>query len=94
VGAGILRNIPAQEASKGMSTFSRRRLQIGLLVIAATALAGCRAVPVHEQILVSAPAMAPGEELIWSSEERLGAQVEGGRAFAGGGQSAGCTSCQ
>ena len=66
-----------------------------LLLPSGLALFGaCAAPPVHDRGLTSAPVMTFSESIVWQTDERLGPQIEPGRAFAGGGQSAGCTSCQ
>lgn len=65
-----------------------------LLSALALTLTGCQSPTLSQQVQASAPAMLFGDELVWQSEDRLSSQLESGRTFAGGGQSAGCTSCQ
>lgn len=56
--------------------------------------AGCSGPRIHEQRLVSQPAMTFSSSRIWQHESGLTIQLEPGRANSGGGQSAGCTSCR
>lgn len=67
------------------------RLGIALLLVVVT---GCSAPRIHEQRLVSQPAMTFSLSRIWQHESGLTIQMEPGRANSGGGQSAGCTSCR
>lgn len=57
-------------------------------------LVGCRSPGLGAQVEASVAPMVFGDNLAWEDGDRLGPQVETGRAFAGGGPSAGCTSCQ
>jgi mono/diheme cytochrome c family protein len=65
-----------------------------LLALLALACSGCHSPTLHQQVRASAPAMLMGDELAWQAEDRLSSQLESGRAFTGGGGSAGCTSCR
>jgi hypothetical protein len=74
-----------------MKTLSTSTLLLSLALLCFT---GCKSPGLAEQVKASAPAMLIDDELVWQSDDRLSSQLESGKAFAGGGQSAGCTSCQ
>ncbi len=62
---------------------------LALLVV----FAGCAAVPVAQQRLVSRPGMVFSDSPVLADRGALAAQLEPGRA-AGGAQAAGCTACR
>ena len=57
-------------------------------------LLGCTPPRVAQQRLVSQKNMTFDGSAVWSRDSALGLQTESGRAFAGGGQGAGCTTCK
>lgn len=57
-------------------------------------ITGCSAPRIHQQRLVSQPDVTFSSASIWNFDQPLSLQTESGRAFAGGGSAAGCTSCK
>ena len=66
----------------------------GALVALIVGLAGCKAVPVYQQAMVSQPGMYFSGSPIEASGPALLTQIEPGIASNGGGQAAGCSSCR
>ncbi|MBN9691036.1 MAG: hypothetical protein J0M24_12440 [Verrucomicrobia bacterium] len=66
---------------------------LGGLLMAAL-FTGCSAPRIHQQRLVSQPDMTFSSASVWNFDQPLSLQTESGRAFAGGGSAAGCTSCR
>ena len=64
----------------------------GLLIV--TGITGCSAPRIHQQRRVSQPDMTFSSSSVWNFDQPLSLQTESGRAFAGGGSAAGCTSCR
>lgn len=64
------------------------------LLLAALLPAGCAVPKLSQQKLVSQPNMTFAESALWNYDQKLAPQTEQGRAFAGGGSGAGCTSCK
>ena len=65
-----------------------------ILAIVALGLAGCSAVPVYQQELVSSYGMVFSDSPVLMAEPALLTQIEPGVASTGGGQAAGCSSCR
>jgi hypothetical protein len=57
-------------------------------------LAGCAGPGIAQQRRVSQRDMVFSSSAIWNFDQPLSLQTESGRAFAGGGSGAGCTSCK
>lgn len=57
-------------------------------------LAGCAGPRIAQQRRVSQRDMVFTSSSIWNFDQPLSLQTESGRAFAGGGSGAGCTSCK
>ena len=86
---GLKVSAPAQACG---DRFARRMLSwvgAGLLL-----LAGCAAVPVHEQRLVSEPNMQFSRSTITSYDSRVLSQLQPGRLTTGGAQVSTCTLCR
>ena len=56
--------------------------------------AGCSAVPVHEQRLVSRPGMLFSRSALWSYDARTLSEIQPGRQASGGSQASTCTLCR
>lgn len=65
-------------------------LTLGLLALSA----GCAGPSIARQRLVSQPDMVFSNSQVWNFDQPMALQTESGRAFAGGGTAAGCTSCK
>jgi hypothetical protein len=81
------------------ATRARRRLlhRLAIACIASVVvamLAGCAAVPVWRQGLVSKPNMVFNDRGAFVYGPRLNAQIEPGSADNGGATAAGCTACK
>lgn len=63
-------------------------------LVTAGLIAGCSGPRIHQQRLVSQPDVTFSSASIWNFDQPLSLQTESGRAFAGGGSAAGCTSCK
>lgn len=66
---------------------------LGAALLAAM-ITGCSAPRIHQQRRVSQPDMTFSSSSVWNFDQPLSLQTESGRAFAGGGSAAGCTSCR
>ncbi|MBX3733457.1 MAG: hypothetical protein KF791_12780 [Verrucomicrobiae bacterium] len=75
-----------------MNNFPKRCA--GVLAVVAVPLAGCAGPGIAAQRLVSQPDMTFSTSAIWNFDQPLALQTETGRAFAGAGSAAGCTSCK
>jgi len=64
------------------------------LIVLPLLLAGCAGPRISQQRLVSQRDMVFSSSSIWSFDQPVSLQTETGRAFAGGGSGAGCTSCK
>lgn len=62
--------------------------------LALSIFAGCTAVPVQQQRLVSKPNMLFSDSTVFNYYSKLFNQIESGAAVSGGAQAAGCTSCR
>ena len=71
-----------------------RLAMAGIAAAAMTMLAGCAAVPVWRQELVSKPNMVFNDRGAFVYGPRLNAQIEPGSADNGGATAAGCTACK
>lgn len=72
-----------------------RSLMIRMILGAmAVLIAGCRAVPVHQQRLVARPNMQFSDSPVFAYQAAILSQIETGAAGTGGAQAAGCTSCR
>ncbi len=67
---------------------------IAALSAALVVAAGCSGPRITQQRLVSQPDMVFSTSQVWNFDQPLALQTESGRAFAGGGSAAGCTSCK
>lgn len=73
----------------------RQPWRTGWAVLAILPLAvGCRAVPVHQQRLVSQPNMQFSRYPAYTREPQLLSQIETGAALSGGATASGCSSCR
>jgi len=64
------------------------------LVLVAQGGAGCKAVPVMEQRLVSKPNMVFSDSPVFAYQSRMLMQIDPGAALSSGAQAAGCTACR
>lgn len=78
---------------RGMKPVTTTATILGGLLMAAL-FTGCSAPRIHQQRLVSQPDMTFSSASVWNFDQPLSLQTESGRAFAGGGSAAGCTSCR
>jgi len=69
-------------------------LATGLILGAGLLGAGCKAVPVMQQRLVSKPNMVFSDSPVFSYQSQVLTQIEPGSALSGGAQAAGCTACR
>lgn len=66
---------------------------VGVILLVGT-IAGCKAVPIMQQRLVSKPNMVFSDSPVFSYQSQVVSQIEPGSALSGGAQAAGCTACQ
>ena len=67
---------------------------VAALILLPLQLSGCAGPKIAQQRYVSQLDMVFSSSSIWSFDQPLSLQTETGRAFAGGGSGAGCTSCK
>lgn len=67
---------------------------VAALILLPLLLSGCAGPKIAQQRYVSQLDMVFSSSSIWSFDQPLSLQTETGRAFAGGGSGAGCTSCK
>ena len=71
-----------------------RRPAAAMVLILILLAPGCAGPGIHQRRWVSQPDMVFSEGSVWNFDQPLSVQTESGRAFAGFGSAAGCTSCR
>ena len=98
---GFLRHTVVKWVDRGSwfpwaaGVFRLRQMRgVGFVGLMALLGAGCQAVPVMQQRLVSKPNMVFSDSPVFSYQSQVLPQIEPGSAMSGGAQAAGCTACQ